>query len=175
MLLGTNRRPSAQARPHFQRSSGGREGNSDMPPTPVFGSRIQIPKSAERDALCPHRWKRATPLSALKAMVDSFILCVPVLISYEAYAALAKCWGCYRPIQDHPITALILSCVLVAMLARSGAYRSNAGRLRIREPARAQGESFFREILKTANSPEDGLFYVVSRHLLRSRINRTLR
>jgi exopolysaccharide biosynthesis polyprenyl glycosylphosphotransferase len=70
-----------------------------------------------------------------------------VLISYEAYVALAQHWGGYRPVHDLPFAALILACVLVAMLARSGAYRSSAGLLRIRETARVLEASFFSAIL----------------------------
>ncbi len=80
-------------------------------------------------------------------MVDAFAVCVSVLISYAGYVALAQHWGGYRPLHDLPFTALILACVLVAMLARSGAYRNSAGLLRIRETARVLEASFFSAIL----------------------------
>jgi FlaA1/EpsC-like NDP-sugar epimerase len=70
-----------------------------------------------------------------------------MMISYEVYAVLAQHWGSYRPIHDLPLASLILACVLVAMLARSGAYRSSAGLLRIRETARVLEASFFSAIL----------------------------
>jgi exopolysaccharide biosynthesis polyprenyl glycosylphosphotransferase len=118
-----------------------------MQPTTVLGSRLQAAESAERAALSEHRWNRVTALWAIESMVDAFAVCVSVLISYEVYAALAQHWGGYRPIHDLPFAALILACVLVAMLARSGAYRSSAGLLRIRETARVLEASFFSAIL----------------------------
>jgi exopolysaccharide biosynthesis polyprenyl glycosylphosphotransferase len=118
-----------------------------MQPTSVLGSRLQAAESAERAALSEHRWNRVTALWAIESMVDAFAVCVSVLISYEAYAALARHWGGYRPVHDLPFAALILACVLVAMLARSGAYRSSAGLLRIRETARVLEASFFSAIL----------------------------
>jgi exopolysaccharide biosynthesis polyprenyl glycosylphosphotransferase len=118
-----------------------------MQPTTVLGSRLQAAESVERAVLSEHRWNRVTALWAIESMVDAFAVCVSVLISYEAYATLAQHRGGYRPIHDLPFAALILACVLVAMLARSGAYRSSAGLLRIRETARVLEASFFSAIL----------------------------
>ena len=69
------------------------------------------------------------------------------MVSYAIYASLAQHRGAYRPIHDLPLASLILACVLVAMLARSGAYRSSAGLLRIRDTARVLEASFFSAIL----------------------------
>src|SRR5271163_2024957 len=93
ILLGTNRRPSNARSSPISSSSGRREVNSDMQPTTVLGSRIQAAESAERAALSEHRWNRVTALWAIESMVDAFAVCVSVLISYEAYAALAQHWG----------------------------------------------------------------------------------
>jgi exopolysaccharide biosynthesis polyprenyl glycosylphosphotransferase len=118
-----------------------------MQTTSVLGSRLQAAESADRGALGEHRWNRVTALWAIESVVDAFAVCVSVLISYEGYVALARHWGGYRPIHDLPFAALTLACVLVAMLARSGAYRSSAGLLRIRETARVLEASFFSAIL----------------------------
>src|ERR1700722_5563943 len=147
ILLGTNRRPSNARSSPISSGFGRREVNSGMQPTTVLGSRLQAAESVERAALSEHRWNRVTALWAIESMVDAFAVCVSVLISYEVYAALAQHWGGYRPIHDLPFAALILACVLVAMLARSGAYRSSGGLLRIRETARVLEASFFSAIL----------------------------
>jgi FlaA1/EpsC-like NDP-sugar epimerase len=118
-----------------------------MQPTTVLGSRLQAAENAERTPLSEHRWNRVTALWAIESLLDACAVCVSVMISYEGYAALAQHWGGYRPIHDLPLAALILACVLVAMLARSGAYRSSAGLLRIRETARVLEASFFSAIL----------------------------
>jgi exopolysaccharide biosynthesis polyprenyl glycosylphosphotransferase len=118
-----------------------------MPTTTVLGSSLQAAESAERAPRGEHRWNRVTALWAVESMVDAFAVCVSVLISYAGYVALAQYLGGYRPIHDLPLAALILACVLVAMLARSGAYRSSAGLLRIRETARVLEASFFSAIL----------------------------
>jgi exopolysaccharide biosynthesis polyprenyl glycosylphosphotransferase len=123
---------------------------SDMQPTTVLGSRLQAAENAQRIPLSDHRWNRGnrvTALWAIESLLDASAVCVSVMISYAGYAALAQHWGGYRPIHDLPLAALILACVLVAMLARSGAYRSSAGLLRIRETARVLEASFFSAIL----------------------------
>jgi exopolysaccharide biosynthesis polyprenyl glycosylphosphotransferase len=118
-----------------------------MQTTSVLGSRFQAAENTDRGVLGEHRWNRVTALWAIESMVDAFAVCASVLISYAGYVTLARHWGGYRPIHDLPFAALILACVLVAMLARSGAYRSSAGLLRIRETARVLEASFFSAIL----------------------------
>jgi exopolysaccharide biosynthesis polyprenyl glycosylphosphotransferase len=118
-----------------------------MQTTSVLGSRFQAAENADRGVLGEHQWNRVTALWAIESMVDAFAVCASVLISYAGYVTLARHWGGYRPIHDLPFAALILACVLVAMLARSGAYRSSAGLLRIRETARVLEASFFSAIL----------------------------
>jgi exopolysaccharide biosynthesis polyprenyl glycosylphosphotransferase len=118
-----------------------------MQPTTVLGSKLQSTEGAQTSSFSEHGWNRVTALWAIESVVDVCAVCLSVMISYEVYAVLAHHWGAYRPLHDLPLASLILACVLVAMLARSGAYRSSAGLLRIRETARVLEASFFSAIL----------------------------
>src|ERR1700731_4635084 len=118
-----------------------------MQPTTVLGSRLHAAENAQRAPLSEHHWNRVTALWAIESILDACAVCLSVMVSYAIYASLAQHRGGYRPIHDLPLASLILACVLVAMLARSGAYRSSAGLLRIRDTARVLEASFFSAIL----------------------------
>jgi hypothetical protein len=97
-----------------------------MQPITVLGSRLQSSERVQAFSLSQHRWNRITALWAIESVVDVVSVCLSIILSYEVYALLVQHRSTYRPLHDLPLASLILACVLVAMLARSGAYRSSA-------------------------------------------------